>query len=75
MGWLVNGQNYKIQLPDNKCEGIVKLIKKVLHTKATPLNRFQELSGKLQHTSLGIPGGHGLFSPLHMAMLGNPDMV
>eukprot|EP00957_Ditylum_brightwellii_P170428 12973095-Ditylum_brightwellii.AAC.1 len=33
LGWLVQGLNYTIQLPDDKCEGIVKLIKKVLQKK------------------------------------------
>eukprot|EP00957_Ditylum_brightwellii_P040263 3046864-Ditylum_brightwellii.AAC.1 len=40
-----------------------------------PLKRYQELSGKLQHASLGIPGGGGLFSPLQMAILGDPEFI
>jgi hypothetical protein len=43
--------------------------------KQVPLKRFQELAGKLQHASMGIPGGAGLFSPLQMAMLGSPEHI
>eukprot|EP00957_Ditylum_brightwellii_P158087 12033272-Ditylum_brightwellii.AAC.1 len=48
---------------------------KVLRQAATLVKQYQVLMGKLQHTSLGIPGGHGLFSPLQMALLGNPTIV
>ena len=33
-----------------------------------PLQKFQELAGKLQHASFSIPGGKALFSPVHRAM-------
>jgi hypothetical protein len=75
LGWDIDGSKYTIQLPPQKCDKIVKLIKKILKSKAVPLKRFQELTGKLQHASMGIPGGTGLFSPLQMAMLGNPAYI
>jgi len=51
-----------------KCAKISKLIKKVCKQSHCPLQKFQELAEKLQHASFGIPGGKGLFSPIHAAM-------
>ena len=36
--------------------------------KFCALQKFQELAGKLQHASFGIPGGKGLFSPIFKAL-------
>ena len=53
-----------------------KLIDKLLKTTKILLKRFQELAGKLQQASMGmIPGSTGLFSPLQMAMSGNPKFI
>ena len=68
LGWLVNGANFTLQLMPEKCAKISKLIKKVCKQSHCPLQKFQELAGKLQHASFGIPGGKGLFSPIHAAM-------
>ena len=75
LGWDFDGEEYTIQLPPAKCDKIIHLVKKLLKSKTIPLKRFQELAGKLQHASMGIPGGAGLFSPLQMAMLGNPAQI
>ena len=75
LGWDFDGEEYTMQLPPAKCDKINKLISKLLKAKQIPLKRFQELAGKLQHASLGIPGGTGLLSPLQMAMQGNPKFV
>ena len=48
-----------------------KLFKKLIFA----LNQFQKLAGKLQHTSLRIPSGRSLFTPLDIAMRGNPDFI
>ena len=58
-----------LQLPINKCKTIKKDINKILKKKQVFLKKFQKLAGKLQHASLGIPGGAGLFSPIQMAIL------
>jgi len=68
LGWLVDGANFTIQLTPDKCEKIARLIKKVCKTKFCRVKKFQELAGKLQHASFGIPGGKGLFSPIHQAL-------
>ena len=68
LGWILDGQEYKIQLPPEKCDKICLLIRKMLWMHTPPLNKYQELAGKLQHTSLGIPGGKRLFTPIDMTM-------
>ena len=68
LGWLVDGANFTIQLMPDKVDKICKLIKRVCKAKTVPLQRYQELAGKLQHASFGVPGGKGLFSPVHRAM-------
>ncbi len=68
LGWLVDGLNFTIQLPPDKCKKIAQLITEMRKSKSVPLQTFQELAGKLQHASFAIPGGKGLFSPIHRAM-------
>eukprot|EP00957_Ditylum_brightwellii_P113183 8631418-Ditylum_brightwellii.AAC.1 len=75
LDWTFNGQTFAIQLPKEKCDCILKLIKQVLVAEATPLKCYEELLGKLQHMSYGIPGRAGLFSPLQMGMRGSPDYI
>jgi hypothetical protein len=75
LGWDFDGKEYTIQLPPDKCDKIVALIKKTIKQHSVPLKRFQELAGKLQHASMGIPGGAGLFSPMQVAMAGNPAYI
>ena len=43
--------------------------------KAAPRKRLQELTGRLQHASFGIPGGQGLFSPFDQALAGNKPFI
>ena len=52
-----------------------KLINKALKKKCIPIKQMQILLGKLQHASMGIPGGSGLFSALQMACKGTPDTI
>ena len=68
LGWLVDGAEFTIQLMPGKCDKILEQIKSVLKMKYVPLLTFQELAGKLQHASFGIPGGKGLFSPIYLAL-------
>ena len=68
LGWLVDGANFTLQLMQDKCKKICTLIKKVSSKKFCALQKFQELAGKLQHASFGIPGGKGLFSPIFKAL-------
>jgi hypothetical protein len=75
LGWTVNGETFTIKLPDKKCIEIIKMIKKMLHRKNSSLKKYQKLAGKLQHASFGIPGGSGLFSPIQVAMRGDPPVI
>jgi hypothetical protein len=75
LGWVLDGKNFTLQLPPQKCEKIRKLIKHIINLKRVSLNKFQKLAGKLQHASFGIPGGTGLFSPIQKAMSNNPDFI
>ena len=75
LGWILDGENFTLQLPPSKCLAIKLLIKKITRSKRISLNKFQKLTGKLQHASFGIPGGTGLFSPLQRAMSHNPDFI
>ena len=43
--------------------------------KGTSLHQFQQLAGRLQHASIAIPGGNSLFTPLDMAMRGDPTTI
>ena len=43
--------------------------------KRPSLNKFQRITGKLQHASFGIPNGRSLFSPIQRAMANNPSFI
>jgi hypothetical protein len=75
LGWIFNGQKFTIRLPSKKCQEIITFIRKILKIKRPSLNKYQKLAGKLQHASFGIPGGTGLFTPIQMAMSGNPSFI
>ena len=75
LGWILNGQDYTLQLPPEKCKTIAQQIRKILKKKRVSLNKFQKIAGKLQHASFGIPGGTGLFSPIQMAMAHDPEFI
>ena len=75
LGWEMNGNNFTIQLPKKKSIAIIKLTKHALKKQTIPLNTFQELAGKLQHASLGIPNGKGLFTPINQAMINEPPTI
>ena len=57
LGWIFDEEAFTMQLPPEKCDSIYQTIKKLLKKKATPLNTYQNIAGRLQHASLAIPGG------------------
>ena len=75
LGWIFNGDDYTIRLPKKKIKDIILQIRKILQKKRPSLNRYQRLAGKLQHASYGLPGGRGFFSPIQMAMVGDPEFI
>ena len=65
LGWIIDGKNYTIQLTPKKANEIFKMIRSILKQQKLSLNKSQKIVGKLQYASFGIPGGQGLFSPIH----------
>ena len=51
LGWLVYGADFTLQLIPDKCIKNSKLIKNICKQSYCPLQKFQELAGKLQHAS------------------------
>ena len=65
LGWLFDGIARTIELPPKKVTKIEETITRILRTKSCTNTELQSLLGKLQHASLGIPGGRGLLCPLY----------
>ena len=75
LGWELNGVDKTIRLPAKKWTDVRTLAKKILKRRTATLQSFQRLAGKLQHASFGIPGGKSLFTPIDMAMKGDPAVI
>ena len=75
LGWIFNGEEYTIQLPSEKCDAICKLLRRIIKQKQVTKQKFQQIVGKLQHASFGIPGGKSLFTPLDMALQRTSEFV
>jgi hypothetical protein len=75
LGWIFDGINYTIRLPDSKQKTIIKHIKSILKKDNAPLLSYQEMAGKLNHAAFGLPGGRGLFSPIYAAMRESPEHI
>ena len=72
LGWIINGKELTVSLPESKKEQILAQIKEALKHDSIKLNDFQILAGGLQHASFAMPAGWGLSPPLSMAMDGSP---
>jgi hypothetical protein len=75
LGWDFDGLHYTISLPQSKAKKIEALLKGIIKRDASSLKRYQEMAGKLQHATFGIPSGKGLFSPIYNAMKGDPESI
>ena len=75
LGWMIDGKDYTISLPESKLKKLDALIRKIRKKKKIPLKLMQEVAGKLQHASFAMPGGWGLFSPIQVALQGSPKFV
>ena len=72
LGWDFNGKSYTFQLTKKKANTIINLIKHTIKLYSCDLQSFQELAGKLQDASFGIPNGKGLFSPINQVLANDP---
>jgi hypothetical protein len=75
LGWIFNGKNFTIELPPKKITKIEALLKAIIKRPDSSLKRYQEMAGKLQHASFGMPAGKGLFSPIYNEMKNDPDTI
>ncbi len=75
LGWTFNGNEYTVSLPEKKCAKLIKQLTAMTKQKTIKFKDMEKLVGKLQHASLAMPGGWGLFSPLTMAMKGRPKRI
>ena len=75
LGWCFDGEAHTISLPIKKSKDIAKLISNTLKKRCITLNKFQQLAGKLQHASFGIPGGRSLFTQIDMIIKKQDEFV
>ena len=66
LGWTFDGDDKTVELEEERVLKLRKDLKDMLRRRTSiPLDTFQEVAGKLQHASLGVPGGKGLFTPIN----------
>jgi hypothetical protein len=75
LGFILNGKTRTIKLTEAKAAGIVDEITKVLRKKRVAQKRFQKLLGKLQHAASILPAAKSLFTPLNVALRGEPKWI
>ena len=68
LGWMFNGKDFTIYLPDKKVQKILENLQHLLQKKLATLNELEKIQGQLIHASIGIPGGRGTLSPLYKAV-------
>ena len=64
LGWIIDGTNYTIYLPDKKVDKIKNKLQRLIKRRSISIKLFQEIAGTLHHTVMGIPGSRGLFTAL-----------
>ena len=75
LGWIFDGQNFTMQLPQKKVIKLRTALKKAAKDLMVPLRDFQSLAGKLNHAAFGIPNGKALSAPIYQATRGDPLQV
>ena len=68
LGWVIDSKKYTIALPPKKVEKVKAVLKRMKKKHWVLLKEFQKLVGILHHTSIGMPGGWGLFTGIWKAM-------
>lgn len=75
LGWLIDGENRTIELPEAKAQAYLAELKKLRKKKSIPLKRFREIVGKLRFAAICLPAGKALMTPLNMALKGTPASI
>lgn len=75
LGFLLNGRDRTIRLPQAKADAIAKELNTTLRRRRVPLKRFQKIVGKLRHAATILPAAKGLFTPINNALKGNVPWI
>ena len=76
LGWTFDGRNKTMQLEDAKLTKLMATTKAALRTRrGIPFKEFREMTGKMRHASMGVPGTNGLFSPFNRVLGQVPGYV
>ena len=68
LGWVFDGINRCISLPEGKIAKLLELLKEMKHKCTMECKALMSLRGKLQHTTMGMPGATLLIGPIHKAL-------
>ena len=75
LGFLFNGVTCTVQFPPPKATDLIEAIHWLLCKTTCALKNFQQVVRRLCHTAIIHPSANGLFTPIHMALQGNPQQV
>ena len=76
LGWIIDGATMCIELSDNKQDAILEDLKQALKKKRGLLfKKFEKLTRKLRHASIGIPLGKYLFGPINQLIALQPKVI
>jgi len=64
LGWLFDGVTCCMQLPPDKTNKITNQLKQILQETQVQFGDLEKINSKLMHTSIGIPNGCRLLSPI-----------
>ena len=60
LGWVLDGIARTIQLPKDKCDKLIKLLRGINDSRSIQVKALQSIQGKLQFTSIAVPLGKPL---------------
>jgi hypothetical protein len=75
LGWKLDGEARTISLPPGKAADCIEYTETMLEKCVAPLNSYRKATGKLRRATYIIVGAIGMFTPINMAMKGNPKFV
>ena len=68
LGWVFDGINRCISLPEGKIAKLLDLLKEMKHKRTMERKELMSLRGRLQHATAGMPGATPLMGPIHKAL-------